>query len=293
MKKISIVKHRKIYFAVSIIFILAGIVSMAARGLNYGMDFTGGTSIGIDLQKEVGVSEIQKIVDGYDDKASIVHVGEDKSEIMIKSSKNISSQDSMKLFAEFKERYDLDSTEPLYVESVGASIGEEIQRNALISIAIAAVLMLVYISIRFEFKFGMAAVIGLLHDLLIMLSVYALFRFTIDSTFIAAVLTITGYSINDTIIIFDRIRENSSDKNSSGKFESCESLVDSSISMTLRRTLFTSLTTLCTLFLLYALGVESIKAFALPLMIGITVGTLSSIFVASPIWYVLKARGDI
>lgn len=286
MKQVNIVKHRKIYFAISIIFIIVGIVFMATKGLNYGLDFTGGTSIGIDLEKEVSASEIREITDKYDDKASIVHVGEDKKEIMIKSSKNFSSQESMQMFNEFKEKYSLNSNEPLSVESIGATVGKEIQKNALISIIIAAVFMLIYITFRFELKFGIAAVLGLIHDLLIMISVYAIFRFTVDSSFIAAILTITGYSINDTIIIFDRIREN----RGKGRVKSYETLVDTSIAQTIRRTLFTSVTTLVTLALIYALGVEAIRVFALPLLIGIAVGTLSSIFIATPLWYVLMIR---
>ncbi len=286
MKQVNIVKHRKIYFAISIIFIIVGIVFMATKGLNYGLDFTGGTSIGIDLEKEVSASEIREITDKYDDKASIVHVGEDKKEIMIKSSKNFSSQESMQMFNEFKEKYGLNSNEPLSVESIGATVGKEIQKNALISIIIAAVFMLIYITFRFELKFGIAAVLGLIHDLLIMISVYAIFRFTVDSSFIAAILTITGYSINDTIIIFDRIREN----RGKGRVKSYETLVDTSIAQTIRRTLFTSVTTLVTLALIYALGVEAIRVFALPLLIGIAVGTLSSIFIATPLWYVLMIR---
>lgn len=286
MKQVKIVKHRKIYFAISLVFILVGIIFMATKGLNYGLDFTGGTAIGIDLEKEIDASEIREITNKYDKKANIIHVGSDKKEIMIKSSKNFSSKESMQLFNDFKKKYNLKSKEPLSVESIGASIGKEIQKNALISILIASVFMLIYISFRFEFKFGLAAVLGLIHDLLIMVSVYAIFRFTVDSSFIAAILTITGYSINDTIIIFDRIRENTA----KGRVKSYEEVIDSSISQTIRRTLFTSITTLITLALIYVLGVESIKVFSLPLLIGVAVGTLSSIFIASPLWYIFKTR---
>lgn len=286
MNTFSFVKHRKIYFIISTLIIIAGIFSIITKGLNYGMDFTGGTAIEINLEKEVSVDEIREITDKYDDKASIVHVGADKEDVMIKSSKNFSSEESMKIFNEFKEKYSLKTNEPLSVQSIGPSIGKEIQKNALVSIAIAAVFMLIYISIRFEWRFGLSAVLGLIHDILIMISIYAIFRFTVDSTFIAAILTITGYSINDTIIIFDRIRETGS----KGRIRSYSDLVDTSIKKTLRRTFFTSLTTLITMVLIYALGVESIKVFALPLIIGIVIGTLSSVFIASPIWYILKLR---
>ncbi len=286
MNTFSFVKHRKIYFIISTLIIIAGIFSIATKGLNYGMDFTGGTAIEINLEKEVSAEEVREITDNYDDKASIVHVGEDKNNVMIKSSKNLSSEEAMKMFNEFKEKYSLKTNEPLSVQSIGPSIGKEIQKNALVSIAIAAVFMLIYISIRFEWRFGLSAVLGLIHDILIMISIYAIFRFTVDSTFIAAILTITGYSINDTIIIFDRIRETASRE----RVRSYSDLVDTSIKRTLRRTFFTSLTTLVTMILIYVLGVESIKVFALPLIIGILVGTLSSVFIASPIWYILKLR---
>lgn len=287
--KLKIIANRKIYYIVSFILIIAGMLTIAFKGLNYGMDFTGGTLIQIDLEKKVELSELRPIVNSYDKDASIIHAGDKKQEIIIKSSKNINSKEAMKLFGEFKSKYSLKSDKPIQVQAIGASIGNEIKRNALMSIVIASVGILIYISFRFELSFGLAAVVSLVHDALLMISIYAILRLSVDSSFIAAILTVIGYSINDTIIVFDRIRENSG---KSKRIESYEKLIDDSIKMTLRRTLGTSFTTIVTLLALYIFGVEAIRNFALPLVMGIAVGTYSSIFVASPVWYELKTRAE-
>lgn len=283
----KIIEKRKIFFVLSLAFIAIGMIMTAVNGLNYGMDFTGGTLIQIDLDKSRELSQMRGIVDEFDTDASIISAGENGREVIVKSSKNMSSEESMELFEKFKEKFSLKSEQPIEVQSIGASIGSEIKRNALISIAIASIGMLIYISFRFELKFGVSAVLALIHDSLMMVSIYAIFRLSVDSTFIAAILTVIGYSINDTIVVFDRIREN---LGRSKRSESYEEIVDKSINMTLKRSLLTSLTTIVPLVFLYVLGVESIKNFALPLAIGILVGTYSSIFVASPIWYELKTR---
>lgn len=287
--KLKIIEKRKIFFILSIVFIAIGMIMTAVNGLNYGIDFTGGTLIQIDLERSTELSDVRKIVDRFDRDASIIHAGDEKQEVIIKSSKNISSAESMELFEEFKTEFKLKGSQPLEVQSIGASIGNEIKRNALISIAIASLGMLIYISFRFELKFGVSAVIALIHDALMMVSVYAIFRLSVDSTFIAAILTVIGYSINDTIVVFDRIREN---LKKSKRSDSYEDIVDSSINMTIKRSLLTSFTTIVSLIFLYVLGVEAIRNFALPLAIGILVGTYSSIFVASPIWYELKKRTE-
>lgn len=285
--ELKIIEKRKIFFVLSVAFIAIGMIMTATKGLNYGMDFTGGTLIQIDLEQSREIAEVRDIVDEFDKDASIINAGDNKQEIIIKSSKNMSSSETMNIFEEFKEKFKLKSEQPIEVQSIGASIGNEIKRNALISIAIASIGMLIYISFRFELKFGVAAVIALLHDALAMVSVYAIFRLSVDSTFIAAILTVIGYSINDTIIVFDRIREN---LGRSKRSESYEEIVDKSINMTIKRSLLTSFTTIVSLVFLYVLGVDAIKSFALPLAIGIIVGTYSSIFIASPIWYELKNR---
>ena len=282
----DLIKHRKIYFIISTVVILIGLVSMVVSGLNYGIDFTGGTLIQINLEKKQPIEEVRKVMDQFDKNASIIFSGQDKEEIIIKSSLSLDRDKSKEVFNEYKKTFNLKADKPMQSELIGASMGKEIQRKAFISIVIASIGILIYVTLRFELKFGLAAVIALIHDALIMISIYSIFKLSVDSTFIAAILTIIGYSINDTIVIFDRIRENLR----LTKTREIDKLINTSVKQTLTRTLSTSFTTLVTIFLLYILGTEAIKEFALPLMLGVIVGTYSSIFVASPIWYMLKTK---
>jgi len=169
----------------------------------------------------------------------------------------------------------------LTVEQFGPSVGKELRNNAIMAVLIAALGMLVYIVIRFEWKFGVAAIVGVAHDILIVIAFYGLFNVTINSPFIAGVLTVVGYSINDTIVVFDRIRENLGimKKNNTGD------LIDKSINQTLGRSIMTSFTTLIVMVPLYLLTTSTIREFTLPLMIGVLVGCASSVFIASPIYY--------
>ena len=179
-----------------------------------------------------------------------------------------------------QEKYNLDA-EGIKIEFVGPTMGRELIRNAVISVLIAGAFILVYIWIRFELKSGITAVIALLHDVLILIAVTAMTGIQINSSFIAAILTIVGYSINDTIVIFDRVREN---RKLLGRKMTMSEIVDQSIRQSITRTLNTSLTTIFAVAALYVLGVESIKDFTLPILIGLMAGTYSSIFVAGPLW---------
>lgn len=282
----DLIKNRKIYFIISALVILAGLISMVANGLNYGIDFTGGTLIQINLEKKQPIEQVRKVMDEFDKNAQIIFSGENKEEIIIKSSLSLDRDKSKEVFDKYKSEFKLKADKPMQSELIGASVGKEIQQKALLSVVIASIGILIYVSLRFELKFGLAAVIALIHDALIMLSIYSIFKLTIDSTFIAAILTIIGYSINDTIVIFDRIRENLR----LTKTRDMDVLINSSVKQTIVRTLATSFTTLITILLLYILGTEAIREFALPLMLGVIVGTYSSIFIASPLWYIFKTR---
>lgn len=190
-----------------------------------------------------------------------------------------------KMIAALKENYDITEEAVLSVEDVSATMGAELRGQALKAALIACLLMLVYITIRFEFFTGAAAVICLAHDVLIMLAFYAIFKMPMNANFIAAMLTIIGYSINNTIVVFDRIRENQKKALRSDY----KVLVNTSLKQTLTRSIFTTLTTLIPVILLYILGVDSIKDFALPLMVGLLAGTFSSVLLAGPIWYAMKS----
>ena len=175
------------------------------------------------------------------------------------------------------------------IENISSTISSEMQRNAIISVLISTVLMLIYIAVRFsDVKFGAAAVIALLHDVLVVFAIYSIGRLSVGNTFIACMLTILGYSINATIIIFDRIRENLVTMN--GKGETYANIVNTSISQTFTRTIYSSLTTFVMVFVLYIMGVTSIKEFALTLMSGIICGAYSSVCITGPLWYMFKTK---
>ncbi|WP_168198268.1 protein translocase subunit SecF [Crassaminicella thermophila] len=276
----KVIERKKLWFSLSIAIIVVGLIMGMIQGFNLGIDFTGGTMMQINLGKRVSVDEIRNIISKFDLKADILHVGEEKHEIIIKTKKDLNNNQRQEIFKVFKEKYNLKDEDLRQAEQFGPSIGKEIQKKALLSIAIAALGMLIYITFRFEFKFGVSAIITLLHDIFVVLAIYAIFRIPINSSFIAAMLTIVGYSINDTIVVFDRIRENIKFM----KKKNYDDIVDASVNQTLTRSINTSLTTLITITALYILGVESIKEFALPLIAGTITGTYSSIFIASPIW---------
>lgn len=281
----NVIKNKKIYYTISLGIIIFGVIMMIINGLNYGIDFTGGTSVQIKIGKMITVDEARKIVDEYDKEASIVHIGANKDEIMIRSKKDFTNDEINQIIDKFAKEYDIEEKE-FQSEKFGPFMGKEIKKKALLSSFIAVIGMLIYISWRFEFKFAIAAIIALLHDVLITLSIYAIFRIPVNSAFIAAILTILGYSINDTIVIFDRIRE----ELKLNPRKPLEEIINESIRKSLTRTINTSLTTLVAVLILYIVGVEDIKVLALPLIFGIVSGTYSSLFIASPIWYGLKNR---
>ncbi len=282
----NFIKNRNIFFILSALVIVFGLIYGLSTGLNYGLDFTGGTLMQINLGKTVPVEEIRKITDTFDTKASIIHAGENKEQVIIKSTLDLNNQERNEVFAKFKEEYGLKDDALIQSQKFGPAIGSEIQRKALLSVIVATIGMLIYISFRFEIKFGLAAIIALVHDTLVVLAVYAVFNIPLDSSFVAAILTIVGYSINDTIVVFDRIRENLKLM----KKDKYDNIINTSIMQTLSRTINTSFTTLIAIVTLYIFGVDAIKDFAFPLIVGIIVGTYSSIFIASPIWYLLKTK---
>ena len=279
----DIIKNRKIYYSISLIIIIVGLVMMMAKGLNYGIDFTGGTSIQIKIGQVVSVDEAREIINEYDNEASIIHVGKAQDEIMIRSKKDFSNDEITEIIDKFVEKYDIKERE-FQSEKFQPFMGKEIRKKALLSSFIAVIAMLIYISFRFEFKFAIAAIIALVHDVLVTFSVYAIFRIPVNSAFIAAILTILGYSINDTIVIFDRIREEMK-LNPRAK---ADDIINTSIKKSLTRTINTSLTTLVAVVLLYVIGVEDVKILALPLIFGGISGTYSSLFIASPLWFEMK-----
>lgn len=284
MKKIQFMKYKFILFAVSaVIFLIGGIFGVIHGGFNLGMDFTGGAQIWADLGKTYSIQDVKLIMDKYDDAATITTAGDTKQEVLIKTKHIFSNAERAQLQNAFNDKFGIDSSK-MQFDTIGAVVGAELRNQALIALALAMLGIMIYVSFRFEWKFGLAGVLALVHDLLMMFTVYLVLDIPVNSSFIAAVLTIVGYSINDTIVIFDRMRENMKLQR---KWEP-ESLADDSINSTLARSINTVMTVLICVGALYVLGVPAIKEFALPLFIGIASGCYSSIFIASPIWVLLK-----
>jgi len=285
MKIHDFMKYRKLWFGISGVVIAIGLIFIAVNGLNLGIDFTGGTSIQANIGKTFEISEVRSIFDKFDKEAIVTYAGNYKDIALVKTKVALNNIQQGEVINGFKEKFAIEQTN-IQFETIGPAIGSELTKQALLALFLANVGILIYISIRFEWKFGIAAILALVHDVLIMLVVYSVARIAINASFIAAILTIVGYSINDTIVVFDRIREN---KKHIKKVEH-NSLANKSISETMTRSINTSFTTLLTILTLYILGVPAIKDFALPLVIGILSGTYSSIFIASPIWVMLDSK---
>lgn len=282
----NIISKYKIWFSVSLAIMVVGLAMGLVSGLNLGIDFSGGTMMQIKIGHSFEPDEIHDALKDFDLKEEVIHAGLDKTEVIIRTKKSLENEERQAIFSAVKEAFNLDDDAYRSTEQFGPAVGDEIKKRALTSILFASVGMLIYITLRFEITFGISSIIALMHDVLILLSIYTIFRIPVDTSFIAAVLTIVGYSINDTIVVFDRIRFNIRFLKKNDYMD----IAEMSIQQTLTRSINTSLTTLLVIGSLYFLGVDSIKEFALPLMAGVITGTYSSIFIASPVWALWKQR---
>lgn len=279
---VHFIKNKKVFYCISATVIIVGLGFGIIRGFNYGIDFTGGTMMQLEMGKQVEIDDIKDTIKDYKLDPTIVYAGEDNTQIIIKTIKDLKASDREKVEETIIKAYDLDNKAILASEEFGPSVGNDLKHNAVKSILIAGLCMLVYIRFRFNtWKYGLAAVIGLVHDILITLSMYAIFGFAINNPFVAGILTVVGYSINDTIVIFDRIRENSR----FFKRKENTELIDTSINQTLGRSIMTSVTTLVVMIPLFVMATSELREFLIPLIIGVTTGTYSSIFLCSPIFY--------
>ncbi len=275
------IKKRRIFYVISILAILPGLISLFVQGLNLGIDFTSGSILEFRFDKAVQVDQVREVAREQGLEASRIQQSGDR-DFLIRTHK-LSQEDSKKLMDTMGGK--IGKVELLRNEYVDPIISTELFWKALGALAIASVLMVIYITIRFEFKQGIAAISALLHDTLLVVGIFSLFRIEVDSAFIAAILTIIGYSINDTIVIFDRIRENLRARK---KGQSLEDLVNLSIWQTLARSINTVLTVMFVLLALFFLGGATVKTFVLAMLIGVASGAYSSIFNASPIWVDLR-----
>ena len=287
---IKFIENRRKFYAVSLAVIIVGLGFMAFRGLNYGIDFTGGTMMQIELGKETSIDEVKEPIADFDLNPTIVYASDNNSQIIIRTIKDLKSAERQEVVDKLQEKYGFDDSDVLASEVFGPTVGKDLRNNAIKSILIAAACMLIYIRFRFkDWKYGLAAVAGLAHDVLVALSIYAIFRITINNPFIAGILTVVGYSINDTIVVFDRIRENTK----FFKRKQSVELIDTSINQTLSRSLMTSLTTFVVMVPLFIMASSELRSFLIPLIIGVFVGTYSSIFLCSPIFYELTKKDGI
>ena len=283
-KTFSFIKHRKVYYIISVSIIVIGLLFMIIGGMNYGIDFTGGTNIQVEMGKQVDIDEVKDTLKDYELEPTIIYAGEGNTQIVIKTIKSLENAERSEIIETLGDKYGVTQDDVLASEQFGPSVGDELKANALKAVIIAAIGMLIYIVIRFKsWKYGFSAVVGVVHDVLIVIAFYAIFGFTVNNPFIAAILTLVGYSINDTIVIFDRIRENKRIHNKDNN----ETNIDRSLNQTLNRTIMTSLTTLVVMIPLCIMVSASIREFVIPLMIGVVVGCLSSIFVCSPVYFEL------
>lgn len=277
---LKIVEKAKIYFIVPAVIILLGIVFFFVNGgFVQDIDFAGGLTMTVDMGKKVDLNEVADVVKTADDSIKNPKVlRADGNQVEIQTTA-VEEGTEVLIVNKLSEHFGITNDSVISQENIHATMGAQLRTQALKATLIACLLMLVYITIRFEFFTGVSAVICLLHDVLITLSFYAIFKIPMNSNFIAAMLTIIGYSINNTIVVFDRVRENQRKA-----MREIKSLVNTSVSQSLKRSIHTTLTTIIPVILLYILGVDSIKEFALPLMVGLLAGTYSSVFLAGSIW---------
>lgn len=284
-KQFHFLKYRKKTYIIPVIIILIGVGFFAFRGLNFGIDFTGGSMIQIDMGKVVDAEKVSDAVEhsGVDmSKGSVVLSGDKNNQVIIRTTDALDINKTNELVNTVGKELNAKNIKFLANDLFGGSVGKELRNNAIKAILIAAMCMLVYIRMRFsEWRFGLTAIIALCHDILILITFYLVFNVTVNNPFIAAVLTVVGYSINDTIVIFDRIRENAKYMRKMDRID----MIDVSINQTLGRSFMTSVTTLVVMIPLLIMGGNTIREFTLPLMVGVLVGCLSSIFIASPVYY--------
>ena len=288
---LHIIRNIKYYLSVSIILVVLSIVVFFAKGLNYGIDFTGGNLFQLKYNdKKITLTEINDNLDKLSEKLPQVNSNSRKVQIsedgtIILRVPELKEEDKKEILNSLQElgAFNLDKE-----DKVGASIGDDLKKSAIYSLGIGAILIVLYITLRFEFSFAIGGILSLLHDIIIAVGFIALMGYEVDTPFIAAILTILGYSINDTIVIYDRIRENL--KRRHNKNWTLEDCMDESVNQTAIRSLNTSITTLFSVIALLVFGGASLKTFIMTLLIGILAGTYSSIFIATPIVYILNKR---
>ena len=297
-KPYDFVGMKKFTLAIAGVVIAIGIIFIGVNKVktdnffNYGLDFKGGTSTNVTFDKDYSLDEISKeivpVVESITGEAGTqTQKVQGTNEVIIKT-RSLNLEEREKLNAALVEKFGVDA-EKITAESISGAVSAEMKSDAVIATVLATILMLIYIWVRFrDFRFAAGSVLALIHDVFVVITFYAVLRWSVGSTFIACILTILGYSINATIVIFDRIRENKVLLPRATK----EEIINTSVTETLTRSIYSSLTTFIMIFILFLMGVSSIREFALPIMVGIVAGTYSSVFLSSIFWYMLSNKFD-
>ena len=294
-KAINFVGKRKVFFIVSIILILSGPAAMLInsqagnKALNYSLEFSGGTSTTVTFNEDMDIktidSEVTPVVEEVTGDKNVQPTKVVGTNQVVIKTRSLTQEEREALQNVLVEKFGVDEN-TISTESISSTVSKEMRQDAIVAVIVATICMLLYIWFRFkDIRFASSAVLALLHDVLVVLAFYAIARISVGNTFIACMLTIVGYSINATIVIFDRIREN---MHGSRRIDNIEEVVNSSITQTLTRSIYTSFTTFVMVAVLYIMGVSSIREFAAPLMVGILVGAYSSVCVTGALWLVMK-----
>ena len=289
---LKVIERRKLYLGISAVMVIVSLISLFAIKLNLGVDFKGGELIQLKYEKKIDQNAVNSTLSGLvgeipQMKAKRVQFSDTDNTVIVRT-EQLSNTQKAKVMLELSQK--TGKYEVVKNETVGAVIGKELTSNAIQALLIGSILIIIYITIRFEFIYAVAGIVALVHDVIIAFGVIAMLKYEIDTPFIAAILTILGYSINDTIVVFDRIRENIK-RNREGRNKvtlSFGEVIEKSINQVFTRSIYTSLTTLFSVIVLLILGGSTLKTFSMTLFIGMLVGTYSSVFVASPLVYIMK-----
>ena len=279
----NFIKSRWTFITVSAVIILAGIITLVIRGPNYSIDFRGGLDIHLRFEKPMTEGKVRNALTPLNlgvAEVKRVHALGEPDEILIRVKQSEVSSDLItRIESTLTDAFPENPFEVRNVDAVGPKVGRELRRQAIISALIALVLLMIYISWRFEFKFAVGSIIALLHDVLITLGFFAFFNYEISLQVVAAFLTLIGYSLNDTIVVYDRIRENMSKL----RTKSLADIVNDSINQTLSRTIITSVTLFLVVLVLFLFAGQVVRGFAFAMLVGVATGTYSSIFIAAPV----------
>lgn len=287
--RFDVIKHHRWWFTISSILVICSLVSIFVKGFNFGIDFTGGTIVEVRFQQHVEVAQVREDLKQFGLEGAIIQesnqdTASNESDIIIRT-RNLDANESKAIVDSLSKS--IGPNEVKRVESVGAVIGSEVTQHALINLAVAFLALAAYISYRFEYKVALSSLAAIFHDLIMVLGVFSFFQLEIDSSFLAAILTVVGYSMNESVVIFDRIRENTHTHKRTDTFAD---LANASIEQSIHRSCYTLLTVMFACCSLYFFGGDTTKNFALCMIIGFVSGAYSSICVATSLWSIWKSR---